>query len=189
MGREVIGPRERELIAANIDMATPDLAGLLQREAGVIVSNVTITKYVRLMRERAEEEGKLSLALIDNNIEGFIKERTNHYLQYIDDNIKQLNNIVVNKESLCVDKNGNYDVDIYLRVTKQLGEQINNVLKLSPIKPADTKPSLHIDLHANLDDILANYRKENKETIDITNNTHTNKNEIKELKDDSFTIL
>jgi hypothetical protein len=180
MSREVIGPREREIIAANMDLDQHDIAAILQRESGVIVSTATITKYVKLMRERAEEESKLSLALIDNNIEGFIKERTNHYLQYIDDNIKQLNNIVCNKETLCVDKNGNYDVDIYLRVTKQLGEQISNVLKLNPTKPDTTKPTMHVDIHANLEDILANYRKEGvAKDMPIA----------KELDDNSYTIL
>jgi hypothetical protein len=179
-GREIIGPRERELIAANLDLSTQDIGALLTRESGVIVSNATITKYVKLMREQAEEEGKLTLALIDNNIEGFIKERTNHYLQYIDDNIKQLNNIVCNKETLCLDKNGNYDVDIYLRVTKQMGEQICNILKLNPSKPGDNKPTMHIDVHANLEDILSNYRKETT----ISNAQPINKND-----DNAYTIL
>lgn len=183
MSREVIGPRERELIAANLDLATPDLGVLLTRECGVIVSNATITKYVRLLREQAEEESKLSLALIDNNIDVFVKERTSHYLQYIDDNIKQLNNIVINKDTLCVDKNGVFDMDIYLRVTKQLGEQIINILKLNPIKPDSNKPDISMSIHANLEDILANYRKETATTIGI------DVDKPKEINDTSFTIL
>lgn len=144
MPRKQIDIREMALIKDNIDLDPGDLVQLIMAETGIIVSVATISKYVRLLRARAEAASDLSLSLIESNVNEFVKDKTNTYLLMLDKNINDINDKLKNAERSCIDREGNYSLELYLKTSEVLGRQIHTMLKIAPIDLSSTQPKAAI---------------------------------------------
>lgn len=145
MPHKLIDIQELELIRANIDLDPAQIAQLIQDSSGVIVSLATITRYIKLIRAQQDAASDCALACINNNVTEFIKERTNKYLSMLDINIETTNTILKNRELQIVDKDGNFDIEKYIKVSTLLSNQILAIQKLgskSPGSDPGAKPTI-----------------------------------------------
>ena len=179
-----INIRERALIKANIDLPAQDIATILLEETGVVVSTTAINSHIRKIRESETEQSALVCATIDKNINEFIKNKTIEYMNILDQNIQNINNILSAKPESGEPNSLLHDQ--YIRYSKLLGDQILAMRKLAPPSPSldnnNEKGKVTVAVTTTLDELFENYHGTETVVSVPKNNKEVIKNESQDIE-------
>jgi hypothetical protein len=154
----LIGPKELEVIKANMGNPATEIAEILVAATGCRVTPAAINVHLARIRDEASLQSDASARSIDNKVQKFIELNTNEYLSMLDNNIHKINDILMGRDPdvTLADSGGRMNATLFATYSQLLAKQIKLGFDIRPSEDV-VRRSLNINVDIPQEQLIEKY--------------------------------
>jgi hypothetical protein len=158
MSQHLIGPKDLEVIKANMGNPATEIAEILAAATGCRVTPAAINVHLARIRDEASLQSDASSRSIDNKVQHFIEVNTNEYLSMLDDNIHQINDMLHGRDPdrALYTQDGRLNSNLYATYSGLLAKQIKLGFDIRPSEDV-VRRSLNINVDIPQEQLIEKY--------------------------------